>query len=68
MKQKIDYKYKSCATCRYWSGNVKYYWPGLVEVDTDDKDQQNAQCSGTYINQNTFVWASCSNWEPKFKI
>lgn len=68
MTQKIDYKFVSCATCKYWSGNVKYIWPGTVEVNTDDKDQQFAPCNNTYFGKNTFIWASCSNWEAKFKI
>lgn len=67
-KQQIDYKFVSCATCRYWSGNVSYRWPGIVEIDTNNNDNMNSQCSNTYFGNNTYAWASCQNWEPRFKI
>lgn len=65
MAHKVDYKFISCATCQYWSGNVNYKWPGLVEVDDS---QQLAPCNNMFLGRDTYVWASCSRWEPKFKI
>lgn len=68
MKQKLDYMFVCCATCRYWSGNVTYLWPGTVEVDVDQRDQQNGTCNNTYMGRETFCFSSCPNWERKFRI
>lgn len=59
---KVSPKFVACATCKYWSGPVHYKFGGCVYAESGSK----GPCNNTYMGHDTFVWASCQNWEQKY--
>ena len=59
---KIDAGFISCATCKYWTGNTKYQYPGMVIVDNSSK----GKCVKTYLGGETGAMGSCTNWTRRY--
>ena len=62
-KTTLDAKYVSCATCKFWSGQTEYQYPGNVLYDQDNTD---GACHGMYMGGTTKAYSSCIKWEQRF--